>query len=116
MSTFQNIQLNVKVDDRVRIVIPEENLKCDCDKVFPQGGTATVIESREQEIEHHLSRSDEGANAYLIYDKPFLRTGLLESIKEKGEKIRTFGDGEKKFKGIMRTTEWVPRSLLQHEN
>ena len=113
MSEFQ---LQVKKDDRVKIVIPEFNLRFGCDEVFPQGGTATVIESREQEIEHHLSRSDGGANAYLIYDKPFLRTGLLESLKEKGEKIKTFGDGKKKFKGITRTTEWVPRSLLQHEN
>lgn len=117
MGTFQNIQLNVKPRDRVKISIPEENLKFDCDKVYPQGGTATVIESKEQGIEHHLSLSDGGASAYVIYDEPFLRTGLLETLKEKGEKIRTFSDGEKKFKGIIRTTEWVPRSsLLRHEN
>jgi len=115
MSTFQNIHLNVKPGDVVRIIIPEENLKYDCGEVFPQRGTGIVTEFEERDgNRHHLSSSDGGTCAFVNYDEPFFRRGLLETLLEKGEGGAVFNK-KGKIKGFWRKAEWVPRVFLQHE-
>ncbi len=103
-----SVQLQVKTGDRVVVRIPEENLAFGTDKVYPQGGTGTVIDYVDKKGRNHGCVNFQGM-AYVRLDVPFTRTALLEEMDS---------DGAKKRKGpkfrIM-AEMWIPTWLLERE-
>lgn len=101
-----SVQLMVKAGDRVKVVIPAENLAFRTDEVYPQEGTGTVIDFIDKKGRNHGCVNFQGM-AYVKLDVPFMRTALLDEMDaENAEKKRG-----PKFR-IM-TEMWIPTWILQ---
>lgn len=113
---MRSVQLGIKAGDRVKIVIPAENLKFEADKVYPQHGTGTIQDYVDKKGVNHgyaicFSGLRLGCFSGLVYiklDVPFKRTGLLDDG----------GDSKKKRGPTFRIMEkmWVPFDFLRPEN
>lgn len=83
-----SVQLHVKPGDRVKIVIPAENIEFGCDKMYPQGGTGVVQNYIDKAGRNHGYLSDRGILAYVVLDKPFERKKAVETKEGKPKVIR----------------------------
>ncbi len=66
----------VKLGDRVKVVISPESLEFGCDKVYPQDGTGTVTNCIRREKNLGFFNAQERL-VHIHLDVPFKRTGLV---------------------------------------
>lgn len=101
-----SVQLRVKAGDRIKIVIPPENLAFGADRVYPDGGTGTAIDCIDKKGHNHGCVDSQGL-ALTKLDIPFERTALLGD-EDLPKKLRK----KSKIMTEMGVPTWFPLEIL----